>query len=181
MILNKSNILIETDNKDLDNNLVKVLIEKFASKSINRVLLIHPPDGDESLFNYDAGKRGILWSYPPYGLGLLAAQLKKIEKKVDILNLQHEILKNCRLSEKLEEFDFDKVWKNAVQKRINEFKPDFIGLTSMFSQSHRALIQISNFVKSCSEDIIIGAGGVHITNSVNDKKTFETLVPPDLI
>ena len=90
MILNKSNILIETDNKDLDNNLVKVLIEKFASKSINRVLLIHPPDGDESLFNYDAGKRGILWSYPPYGLGLLAAQLNKIEKKVDILNLQHE-------------------------------------------------------------------------------------------
>ncbi len=176
MNLNKSNTVIETDNKILDNNLVEDLKRKFGLKSINRVLLIHPPDGDESLFNYDAGKRGILWSYPPYGLGLLASQLKKIDKKVEILNLQHKILKNCRLSEKLEEFDFDKVWKDAVQKRINEFKPDFIGLSSMFSQSHKALIQISNFVKSFSKDIIIGAGGVHITNSVNDKKTFDKFV-----
>jgi|TARA_B100001964_G_scaffold92128_1_gene103432 radical SAM superfamily enzyme YgiQ (UPF0313 family) len=176
MILNKSNILIETDNKDLDNNIVKVLKGKFASKSINRVLLIQPPDGDESLFNYDAGKRGILWSYPPYGLGLLSAQLKKIEKKVDILNLQHEILQNCRLSKNLKEFDFNKVWKTAVQKKINEFKPDFIGLTSMFSQSHKVLIEISNFIKNFSNNIIIGAGGVHITNSVNDKKTFDKFV-----
>ena len=92
MTLNKSNIWIETDNKVLDDNLIEVLIKKFASKSINRVLLIHPPDGDESLFNYDAGKRGILWNYPPYGLGILASHLKKIEKKVDILNLQNEML-----------------------------------------------------------------------------------------
>ena len=152
------------------------MIKKFSSKSINRVLLIHPPDGDESLFNYDAGKRGILWSYPPYGLGLLAAQLKKIEKKVNILNLQHEILQNCRLSKNLEEFDFNKIWKTVVQKRINEFKPDFIGLTSMFSQSHKVLIQISNFIKNFSKNIIIGAGGVHITNSINDKKTFDRFV-----
>ena len=83
MNLNKSNIVIKTDNKILDNSLVETLKRKFDSKSINRVLLIHPPDGDESLFNYDAGKRGILWSYPPYGLGLLASQLKKIDKNMD--------------------------------------------------------------------------------------------------
>ena len=40
-------------------------------------------------------------------MGILASHLKKIEKKVYILNLQHEILKNCRLSYNLEEFDFN--------------------------------------------------------------------------
>ena len=81
MVLNESNILIETDNKVLDNNLVEILIKKFSSKLINRVLLIQPPDTDENLFSYEAGKRGRLYNYPPYGLGLLAAQLKKINIK----------------------------------------------------------------------------------------------------
>ena len=53
MPLNESNILIETDNKVLDNNLVKILIKKFSSKLINRVLLIQPPDTDENLFSYE--------------------------------------------------------------------------------------------------------------------------------
>ena len=167
--------LIETDNKLLNSELVNNLKEKFHSKSINRILLIHPPDGDESLFNYDAGKRGILWSYPPYGLGILASQLKKINKEVDILNLQHEILKSCSLSKNLEEFDFNETWQTLLKEKINKFKPDFVGLTSMFSQSHKVLIQISNFVKNFDKNLIIGAGGVHITNSINDKKHLISL------
>ena len=87
MTLNSPNTLIETDNKILDQNLINKLIKKFGSKSINRVLLMVPPDVDKNQFNYDAAKRGRLYNYSPYGLGLLASQLRKINKKVDILNL----------------------------------------------------------------------------------------------
>ena len=34
-----------------------------------------------NLFSYEAGKRGRLYNYPPYGLGLLVAHLKKINIK----------------------------------------------------------------------------------------------------
>ena len=102
MTLNKNNTntLIETDNKSLNPDLVKNLKKKFSSKSINNILLIQPPDADKNSFNYAAGKRGRLYNYPPYGLGLLASQLRKIDKKVDILNLNYKILKDCFTSEK---------------------------------------------------------------------------------
>ena len=63
-------------------------------------MLIQSPDSDQSGFNYNAGKRGRLYNYPPYGLGLIASQLRKINKKVDILNLNYKILKDCFISEK---------------------------------------------------------------------------------
>ena len=176
MTFNSSNTLIETDNKILDSNLAKNLKKKFNSKLINRILLIQPPDSDQRGFNYNAGKRGRLYNYPPYGLGLIASQLRKINKKVDILNLNYEILKGCLTSEKEVEFDFDKIWKTAVKEKIDEFKPDFVGLTSMFSQSHDILVQLSNFIKNSDKSINVGVGGVHVTNSIVDKKTFNKFV-----
>ena len=89
MTLNKNstNALIETDNKSLNPDLVKNLKKKFSSKSINNILLIQPPDADKNSFNYAAGKRGRLYNYPPYGLGLLASQLRKINKKVEQISV----------------------------------------------------------------------------------------------
>jgi len=178
MTLNKNsaNALIETDNKSLNPDLVKNLKKKFSSKSINNILLIQPPDADKNSFNYAAGKRGRLYNYPPYGLGLLASQLRKINKKVDILNLNYEILKSCMTSENQKDFDFDEIWKKATEKKIKELKPDFIGITSMFSQSHDILIQLSNFITNLDQNIEIGIGGVHVTNSISDKKTFDKFV-----
>ena len=50
-------------------------------------------------------------------------------------------------SENQKDFDFDEIWKKATEKKIKELKPDFIGITSMFSQSHDILVQLSNFIK----------------------------------
>ena len=72
-------LLLETDNQNLSADIIKSIKLRFANKKINRVLLIQPPDTDKKSFNYDAGKRGRLYNYPPYGLGLLATQLRKIE------------------------------------------------------------------------------------------------------
>ena len=56
-----------------------------------------------------------------------------------------------------------------------EFKPDFIGLTSMFSQSHDILVELSNKINEIDKNILLGAGGVHITNSVSDTKLLINL------
>ena len=87
MTFNSSNTLIEIDNKILDSNLAKNLKKKFNSKLINRILLIQPPDSDQSGFKHNAGKRGRLYNYPPYGIGLIAPQLRKINKKFEQISV----------------------------------------------------------------------------------------------
>ena len=168
--------LIKTDNTVQDQNVITDLKKKFGQKTIKKILLIQPPDTGEKEFNYAAGKRGRLYNYPPYGLGFLASQLRKINIEVDILNLNYEILKECLTSKSNEEFNFDEVWQSSTDKKIKNFKPDFVGLTSMFSQSHDVLIQISDFIKELDDKIMIGAGGVHISNSVDEIKTFDKFV-----
>ena len=170
------NKVFKTDSKILDPFLIEDLKKKFGSKSIKRILLIQPPDTGKNEFNYDAGKRGRLYNYPPYGLGFLASQLRKIGIEVDILNLNYEVLKNCLQSDDKTKFDFDKIWKSSAERKIKDFKPNFVGLTSMFSQSHDVLIQISRFIKNFNKEVMIGAGGVHISNSVDEDKTFEKFV-----
>tara|TARA_B100001123_G_C15314870_1_gene1025763 strand:+ start:1237 stop:3123 length:1887 start_codon:yes stop_codon:yes gene_type:complete len=170
------NSLVKTDNTAQDQNIITDLKKKFGQKTIKKILLIQPPDAGEKEFNYAAGKRGRLYNYPPYGLGFLASQLRKINIEVDILNLNYEILKVCLTSKSKEEFNFDEIWQSCTDKKIKNFKPDFVGLTSMFSQSHDVLIQISDFIKELDDKIMIGAGGVHISNSVDEIKTFNKFV-----
>ena len=168
-------VLQSTSDKILDEDIEK-LSSKFGSKKIKKVLLIQPPDSDKKIFNYAAGKRKRLYNYSPYGLALLASQLRKINIQVDILNLNHEILKDCAESKSEETFNFDFCWQSKLKKRIETFEPDFIGITSMFSQSHDVLVEIINYIKKECKSIAIGAGGVHVTNSISDKKTFNKFV-----
>lgn len=156
---------------DENNNLIK---KKFSNLSIDKILLIQPPDSDKKIFNFKSAKRGRLWNYPPYGLGVLAKRIQNENIKVEILNLNNEILKyihNTNISEN--EFDFDSIWIESLKKKLNEFKPCFVGLTSMFSQSHEITKQISEHIKSNNDKIVLGAGGVHITNSLVDHKTVD--------
>jgi radical SAM superfamily enzyme YgiQ (UPF0313 family) len=167
--LTKKNILLHSQREVVEAELKKDIFVK-------KILLIQPPDTDSKSFNYAAGKRGRLYNYPPYGLGILAAQLRKLNIQVDILNLNFEILKACNESISKEAFDFDNIWKEAINKKLEKYKPDFVGLTSMFSQSHDILCKISDYITNYSKTIIQGAGGVHITNSVMDPKTFDKFV-----
>ena len=154
------------------------LIEKkFKNLNIKKILLVQPPDSDKKIFNFKSAKRGRLWNYPPYGLGVLAKRIQNENIEVQILNLNNEILKYIHNNDILEDrFDFDDVWINSLNKKLNDFKPCFVGLTSMFSQSHEITKQISEHIKSQNNKIILGAGGVHITNSLVDNKTFDKFV-----
>lgn len=153
------------------------LREKFNNLNIKKILLIQPPDSDKKIFNFGSAKRGRLWNYPPYGLGVLAKRLQKENIEVEILNLNNEILKFIKLSKISEEnFDFDKVWIESLNKKLSDFKPCLVGLTSMFSQSHEIIMQLSKHIKAKNKHITIAAGGVHVTNSLVEEKTFEKFV-----
>ena len=75
--------------------LAKIHIEAvMKGKQVKRILFVNPPDVDEKIFDYEIAKRGRGNNYPSYGIGILAAQLRKLEYDVDIINLNHEILKD---------------------------------------------------------------------------------------
>jgi radical SAM superfamily enzyme YgiQ (UPF0313 family) len=99
-----------------------------------------------------------------------------INIEVDILNLNNKILEESFKSNSSEEFNFDLIWKNSLKNKIKNYNPDFIGVTCMFSQSHEMILQITNYINEIDNKIFLGAGGVHVTNSIIDKSTFSKLV-----
>ena len=106
---------------------------------------------------------------------MLASTLIKKGYEVDILNLNHLILKKAyHFSGNI--FPFDKIWEEELKKKISEFNPDFIGLTCMFSQTHVALQLVTKKIRELLPDSLISIGGVHVSNALADIITAKTLI-----
>ena len=151
------------DTSDIE--ISKIFLKKCFPNKIKKVLLITPPDGTEDLFQYETAKRKRYPNYPAYGLGLLASHLRNINIEVDMLNLNHEILKGVDLIEK-ENFDFKKIWNDVLKKRIDEFKPDLACVTCMFTMTHNSMKSICADLKN--KNIPVAIGGVHVTNDIDN-------------
>ncbi len=167
MLKNFNDLIIDAE-KELD--------RLFPTRSIKRVLLVSPPDADESMFNYDIAKRGRYWNFPLYGLGVIAVHLKGLGIEVCIVNLNHEILKTCMHTFDEASFDFDASWENIIENKITSFCPDLIGLTCMFSQTHTSLVKLCNKVKKFKPGLPMALGGVHITSCFLDDTTSGQLL-----
>ena len=98
-------ILIETVEKSI--------LARFKNKKIKNVMLVTPPDADISFFDLDYAKRKRYANYPPYGTLLLARRLLNEGINVEIVNLQHEILK-AAFSATKGDFDYDTTWKKKI-------------------------------------------------------------------
>ncbi len=147
------------------------LTQAFPRRSIQRILFIAPPDGDAGNFSYETCKLGRYPNFPPYGIGVIASHLRRDGITVDILNLNNAILKTCRLSASEEDFDFTTTVVNELKRHIENFAPDLIGVTCMFSQTHRSTVNTCNHIKEIAPETPLALGGVHITNSMMDEKT----------
>jgi len=137
----------------------------FPKRKLKKVLLVNPPDADVSLFRYNTAKRLRYTNYPPYGLALLAQNLRNMEIDVRICNLNHEILMRCIKSEKELEFQFDEIIKNKLNEDILDFKPDLIGVTCMFTMTHESFRVVCRQI--ASNNIPLAIGGVHVSNDVD--------------
>jgi len=151
----------------------EILRRLFSGHPISKVLLVNPPDIDVSLFDYDTTKRGRSSNYPPYGLTVIARHLLDNGVDVRICNLNHEILSECKKSEDSLRFDFESVWKSKLANDIEEFQPDLVGVTCLFSVTHGSFVNVCKEVKSISPAWLEGSGslplvvgGVNVTQDV---------------
>lgn len=129
---------------------------------IQRVLLVNPPDADSSLFRIETARRGRYTNYPPYGLAVLAQNLRSIGIDVRLLNLNHIVLKTARTTD--EPFDFDQTWQDALSREITDYQPDLVGVTCMFTMTHLSFKRVCEHAAYCGATVAIG--GVHVTNDV---------------
>ncbi len=145
----------------------------FPARSIKRILFVVPPDGDVTHFSYETCKLGRYPNFPPYGVGILVTRLRRLGLSVDILHLNNAVLKTCRASLSEEQFNFTQVVSDHLNLRLKEFDPDFVGITCMFSQTHRSMVDTCRQIQQIAPRAVLGLGGVHVTNSTIDEKTRE--------
>ncbi len=148
----------------------------FPLRLIKRVLFVVPPDAEKEMFNYATGKRRRYWNFPPYGVGIIASHLRTEGIIVDIINLNNEVLKKCFLSESEETFDFDETWKLSLEQRLKGFQPDFIGVTSMFTQTNNSTVAACNEIKEKLPKTPLALGGVHPTNCLMNIELTEIFI-----
>jgi len=140
------------------------LTRRFAGRGIARVLLVNPPDGTSDLFRIDTARRRRYANYPPYGLGIIAQNLREVGVEVAIVNLNHVTLKAARRHDSDQPFDFDSVWMRALDEAIARHAPDMIGVTCMFTMTHESLRLTCEHAARSGLPVVIG--GVHVTNDV---------------
>ncbi|MDX2168167.1 MAG: radical SAM protein [Deltaproteobacteria bacterium] len=140
------------------------LARQFPSRRLDRVLLVNPPDADAGLFRFEAARRGVCPNFPPYGLTVLAEQLRKVGVAVRILNLNHLVLQAAHAAASAQDFAFDATWHAALDAAIADFAPDLIGVTCMFTMTHDSLRQVT--ARAAQSGVPVAIGGVHVTNDV---------------
>lgn len=129
----------------------------------HRVLLVTPPESPEKDFNLDLVLSKRYPCFPPYGPGILARNLEQRGYRSALLDLNYHVLKHAH--ENPSGFNFQ-VWKDRLVEKIEEFQPDLIGISVMFTISRPSLADVAAFLKSCYPSLPIIAGGVCVSNDV---------------
>jgi len=137
---------------------------RFPRRTLQRVLLVNPPDADPSLFRFDTAKRGRYTNYPPYGLALLASLLREEQVEPRICNLNHHVLKTCHAVNSAAEFDLDRCWRQELKYQLDDFQPQLVLLTCMFSMTELSFHAVARQVIAAGIPLLVG--GVHVSGNV---------------
>lgn len=129
----------------------------------SRILLVTPPESPEKDFNRDLVLSKRYPCFPPYGPGILARNLEQRGYRSALLDLNFHVLKHAH--ENPSNFTFQ-VWKDKLVEKIEEFKPDLVGISVMFTISRPSLADVAAFLKSHYPSLPIIAGGVCVSNDV---------------
>ena len=110
---------------------VQKKIRKIFKKKCERILLIQPLFFPEEQFDFRIAKNKRYYNYPPYGLGLLTANLKKSNYKIHILDLNMELLRfiqNLADDDKL----IPKISYQLLLEDAQKLNQEIIGKTTEF-------------------------------------------------
>jgi radical SAM superfamily enzyme YgiQ (UPF0313 family) len=158
-------IILNMKQADKANVAERFFDKVFPLRNIKRILLVTPPDADESLFRFDTAQRKRYTNYPPYGLLVIARVLESIGIEVELCNLNFEILQQCRASESEETFNLKKIWQDKLDQQLEDFAPDLVGVTCMFTMTHQSFKEVTERISSQGYPVAIG--GVHVSNDIN--------------
>lgn len=159
-----------------DSTFQDVFRKRLGDKKLNRILLVVPPDADSDSFSFDMARMKRYWNYPPYGLGLIAARARAEGLEARILNLNNIVLESSRAAVSADSFSYDTVVSKAIEDEVANFHPDFVGLTCMFSLAHQSAKQVCSKIRVLVPDVVIGIGGVHISNSFTEDIMRQTVI-----
>ena len=129
------------------------LIEKPVK--VKKILLIFPPA-------YTLKHQRDVNPLPPLGIGFLAAVGEKKGFQMDILDA---LIQGWETEIPTANPDIVRIGltDDEIKKAIQEFEPDLVGLSCMFSVQHKIYPRILSVIKSASPKIITVAGGAHVT------------------
>lgn len=164
MIKDRHDDIVRPPSTPSDHQIAEFLDRLVPERAVRRVLLVNPPDADSSLFRSDTALRGRYTNYPPYGLAVMAQNLRAIGVDVRVCNLNNEVLKRCHQLAAGGDFEFDEIWQIKLDQDIQEFKPDLAGVTCMFTMTHTSFRAVCERVAGF--EIPLAIGGVHVTNDV---------------
>jgi radical SAM superfamily enzyme YgiQ (UPF0313 family) len=153
---------------------IETILDRLFPGPVQRILLVVPPDGDERMFDLDTALRQRYYNHPPYGFGIIAALLRREGYDVDLLNLNLVLLEAARADPL--GFDYESAINTPFVQRLDAFSPDLVALTGMYSQSHAALSDTCQRVRTHCPKTPIALGGVHPTSAYEDPLTRQALL-----
>jgi len=145
----------------------KIIAEKLKRlfpHGCQRVLLVTPPNVPEEDFSISVALDKRYPVFPPDGLAFLAKFLLARGYERRILDLNFMMIKN--LFTDPSNFSYD-IWKELLKQYLEEFKPDVVCLTCMFTIYYRQMKRLAGFVKKYNSNLPVFAGGVHTSDAAD--------------
>ena len=125
------------------------LRQKMKTK-IKRILLLNPPNTMPN----DSARR----LTTPLGLLYIGAMLEKNGFNVKIIDSPCEGYNNLKSEGRYVTYGLS---DSEIIRKVNDFKPDLVGVTSMFSAHQNNALHVCDLIKQADKEIPVVLGGVH--------------------
>lgn len=162
----ENNSLLETKDKQMANRKLAEYCAGLRKKyTLNRqVLLIQPPQFMLDVFNLQVARNKGCYAYPPTGLQCLAKSLAGRGLKIDILDLNYQLLKRVIEDEAFSYLN----WLQILDAYLMKNNPSVIGITcisvytDVFKDTHPLTCLLKHLMSK--DKYILIAGGPIATN-----------------
>lgn len=142
-------------------------LKRLFPNGCRRVLLVQPPNVPEEDWEHDVAMKNRYPIYPPRGLAVLSSVWQNRgypRDDIDILDLNFMLQDIFKRDP--DNFRFS-VWKDILHEKLENFQPDMIATTCMFTIYYRMQKRISQFVKAFNPLLPVIAGGVHTSDAAD--------------
>ena len=140
-------------------------LRSLLPNGCQKILLVEPPNVPEEDWDPAVAANNRYPVYEPYGLGVISSCIELRGYTTDIIDLNFMLQDHFKSNP--ENFKYT-IWKEWLKQKMDEFDPDIVGLTCMFTIYHRSMARIARFVKKHDPKIVVVAGGVHTTMASTD-------------